>query len=155
MNMREYIEYQISALNDLIRINKDRITGYRKRMVTTPDDDLEKLFSELIFQSYQHIEELTYNIHQLGGNPARNDGAPGKFYHSWTDLKAFIFRETRKKMLDYCELCEDVVKTIYQKAFSAQELHWDKRAASLLKKHLHDVEGSYHDVLMLKGAGLA
>ena len=149
--MREHIEYQISALNDLIRINKDRITGYRQRMAATPDDDLEELLSDLIYQSYQHIEELTYNIYELGGNPARNEGLPGKFYHSWTDLKAFIFRETRKKMLEYCEFCEDVVKTIYQKAFNAQELHWDKRAAALLKKHLHDIENSYHHVLMLKG----
>lgn len=151
MNMREYIEYQISALNDLIRTNTDRITGYRQRINTTTDDDMENLLSDLIFQSYQHIEELTYNIYQLGGNPARPDGMAGKFYHSWTDLKAFIFKETRKKMLDYCEFCEDVVKAIYQKAFSADELHWDKTLAALLQKHLHDVENSYHDVLVLKG----
>ena len=149
--MREYIENQISALNDLIRINKDRIAGYRKRIAITLDDDLVELLSDLIYQSYQHIEELTYNIYQLGGNPARNSGMPGKFYHSWTDLKAFIFRETRKKMLDYCEFCEDVVKAIYQKAFNAPELHWDKQAITLLKKHLHDVEDSYRHVLMLKG----
>ena len=151
MNMREHIEYQISALNDLIRINKDRITGYRQRMATAPDDDVEELLSDLIYQSYQHIEELTDNVYELGGNPARSNGLPGKFYHSWTDLKAFIFRETRKKMLEYCEFCEDVIKAIYQKAFNAQELHWDKRATTLLKKHLRDIEGSYHHVLMLKG----
>ena len=149
--MREHTEYQISALNDLIRINKDRITGYRQRMATTPDDDVEELLSDLIYQSYQHIEELTDNVYELGGNPARINGLPGKFYHSWTDLKAFIFRETRKKMLEYCEFCEDVIKAIYQKAFNAQELHWDKRATTLLKKHLRDIEGSYHHVLMLKG----
>ena len=150
MNMREYIDYQIAALNDLIRINKDRITGYRQRIDTTADDDLEELMSQMIYQSYQHIDELTYNIYQLGGKPARHDSIAGKFYHSWTDLKAFIFKETRKKMLDYCEFCEDVVKAIYQKAFNAPELHWDKRAVTLLKKHLNDVEGSYHHVLMLK-----
>jgi len=151
MNMHEHTECQISALNDLIRINKDRITGYRQRMATTPDDDVEELLSDLIYQSYQHIEELTYNVYELGGNPARTNGMPGKFYHSWTDLKAFIFRETRKKLLEYCEFCEDVIKAIYQKAFNAQELHWDKRATTLLKKHLRDIEGSYHHVLMLKG----
>ena len=149
--MREHIEYQISALNDLIRINKDRITGYRQRMATAPDDDVEELLSDLIYQSYQHIEELTDNVYELGGNPARINGLPGKFYHSWTDLKAFIFRETRKKMLEYCEFCEDVIKAIYQNAFNAKELHWDKRATTLLKKHLRDIEGSYHHVLMLKG----
>jgi uncharacterized protein (TIGR02284 family) len=151
MNTREDIKYQIAALNDLIRTNNDRITGYRQRIAATPDDDMEELLSELIYQSYQHIEELTHNIYELGGNPARMSGLPGKFYHSWTDFKAFIFRETRKKMLDYCEFCEDVVKAIYQKVFNAQELHWDKKANALLRKHLHDVENSYHHVLMLKG----
>ncbi|HEY9001138.1 MAG TPA: PA2169 family four-helix-bundle protein [Mucilaginibacter sp.] len=149
--MREYIEYQISALNDLIRINKDRITGYRQRIATTPDEDLEELLSDMIYQSYQHIEELTYNIYQLGGKPARPDSMAGKFYHSWTDLKAFIFKETRNKMLEYCEFCEDVVKAIYQKAFNAPELHWDKKGVALLRKHMHDIENSYQYVLMLKG----
>lgn len=152
--MREYMEYQISALNDLIKINNDRITGYRQRMATTPDVDLERLMSDMIYQSYQHIEELTYNVYHLGGNPARVNGLPGKFYHSWTDLKTFIFRETRRKMLDYCEFCEEVVKSLYQNAFNAPELHWDKRIAGLLKKHMQEVENSYHDVLILKG-GLA
>jgi uncharacterized protein (TIGR02284 family) len=149
MNRRKYIEYQISAFNDLIRINKDRIAGYRQRIAMTLDDDLIELLSDLIYQSYQHIEELTYNIYELGGEPV-NDSRPGKFYHSWTDLKAFIFRETRKKMLEYCEFCEEVVKTIYQKAFNAQELHWGKKAGNLLKKHLFDIESAYRHVLQLK-----
>jgi uncharacterized protein (TIGR02284 family) len=149
--MREDINDQIDALNDLIRTNNDRITGYRQRIATTPDDDMAELLANLIYQSYQHIEELTYNIYELGGNPARANSAPGKFYHSWTDFKTFLYKETRKKMLEYCEFCEDVVKAIYQKAFNAQEIHWDKKVSALLKKHLHDVENSYHHVLMLKG----
>ncbi|MBV8389565.1 MAG: PA2169 family four-helix-bundle protein [Mucilaginibacter sp.] len=148
--MREYIEYQISALNDLIRINRDRIMGYRQRITMTSDDDLEDLLTDMIFQSYQHIEELTSNVYKLGGKPAKNDGRAGKFYHSWTDLKAFLFRETRKKMLDYCELCEEVVRNIYQKAFDDRDLHWDKKENILLKKHLKDIENSYHHVMMLK-----
>ena len=147
--MHEYIQYQVSALNDLIRINQDRITGYRQRIAMTLDDDLADLLSDLIYQSYQHIEELTYNIYKLGGKPA-TDNKTGKYYFSWTDLKALLFQETRKKMLEYCEFCEDVVKNIYQKAFSAKELHWDKKAGSLLKKHLFDMETSYRHVLQLK-----
>lgn len=150
--MREDIKYQVSALNDLIRTNNDRMTGYRQRIATTPDDDIEELLADLIYQSYQHIEELTSNIYELGGNPARTNGTPGSFYHSWTDFKTFLCRETRKKMLEYCEFCEDVVKAIYKKAFNAQDLHWDKRVSALLKKHLHDVEDSYHHVLTLKGS---
>jgi len=151
MNMREYIEHQISALNDLIRINKDRITGYRQRIAMTLDDDMENLLTDMIFQSYQHIEELTYNIYKLGGKPAGIGSRTGRFYHSWIDLRALIFRETRKKMLDYCEFCEEVVKTIYQKAFSDRDMHWDKNASTILKKHLNDMENSYRHVLMLKG----
>lgn len=149
MNMHGYMEYQVSALNDLIMINKDRITGYRQRIAITLDDDLAELLSDLIYQSYQHIEELTYNIYKLGGKPV-TDSKTGKFYFSWTDLKAFLFQETRKKMLEYCEFCEDVVKNIYQKAFYARELHWDKKVGNLLKKHLLDMENSYRHVLQLK-----
>jgi len=51
MGILQHIEHQISALNDLIKYNHDRITGYEKGIEGTTDDDLKTLFAEYIEQS--------------------------------------------------------------------------------------------------------
>jgi uncharacterized protein (TIGR02284 family) len=120
---------QISALNDLIRINNDRITGYKKRMVITLDDDLDFLFSQFIYQSRQNVDELIEYIRLLDGVPADRDCLSGKFYHSWTDFKSLSYQQDRQTILDYCEYGEDVAKSAYQKAISDKEIEWNKKVA--------------------------
>ena len=46
------------TLNDLIRINNDRINGYSKAIAQAKDDDLQSLFSQLAQQSRQFANEL-------------------------------------------------------------------------------------------------
>ena len=57
----------IYALNDLIRINNDRITGYKKRMDISLDNDLDFLFLEFVYQSQQNIKEISEYIKLLVG----------------------------------------------------------------------------------------
>jgi len=51
MGILQHIEHQISALNDLVKINNDRIAGYEKATDGTEDEDLKILFAEYIEQS--------------------------------------------------------------------------------------------------------
>src|ERR1700712_1878853 len=137
------IEYRVSALNDLIRINYDRITGYKKKIDTILDDDLQNLFSGFIYQSHQNIDELTNYIYKLGGKLTMGSALSGKFYQAWINLTSSIYRQTRQTLLDYCEYCEDVSKSAYQKAFDDNEIHWDKKETVILKRHLNDLKNSY------------
>lgn len=141
---------QVSALNDLIRLNSDRITGYKKRMDITLDDDLDDLFAQFIFQSQQNIEELTRYIYLLGGKPSDGSTLSGKFYHAWMDFKSTIYRQDRRKTLDYCEYGEDVVKSAYQQTQIDKEIHWDKRVAGMLKNHFEELKNSYNQVKQLR-----
>lgn len=139
---------QISALNDLIRINNDRITGYKKRMVITLDDDLDFLFSQFIYQSRQNVDELTEYIYLLGGVPTGKDCLSGKFYHSWTDFRSLSYQQDRQTILDYCEYGEDVAKSAYQKAIDDKEFDWNKKIADVLFRHLDDLRSSH---VLIKG----
>ena len=140
METLKHIAHQVSALNDLIRINNDRITGYKKRMDITLDDDLDFLFSQFIYESQKNVDELTRYIYLLGGKPADGSTLSGKFYHAWMDFKSTSFKQNRQTMLDYCEYGEDVAKSAYQKALDDQEINWEKKSAHLLKMHHDDLK---------------
>jgi uncharacterized protein (TIGR02284 family) len=142
--------HQISALNDLIRINNDRITGYKKRIDTMLDDDLEDLFSDFIYQSHQNIDELTKYIYKIDGQLTMGAALSGKFYHAWINLSSSIYKQTRQTLLDYCEYCEDVSKSAYQKAFEDNEVQLDDKMTVILKRHLNNLQNSYAQIIRLR-----
>ncbi|HEY4322875.1 MAG TPA: PA2169 family four-helix-bundle protein [Mucilaginibacter sp.] len=143
MDTQQNSAHQVSALNDLIRINNDRITGYKKRMIITLDDDLDFLFSQFIYQSRQNVEELTEYIRLLDGSPAGDDCLSGKFYHSWTDFRSLSYQQDRQTILDYCEYGEDVAKSAYKKAMEDKEFDWNKKIANVLLRHLDDLRSCH------------
>ncbi len=63
MGILQHIEHQISALNDLVKINNDRISGYQKAAESTSDDDLKRLFLDYIDDSKKYKSELSDHIH--------------------------------------------------------------------------------------------
>jgi uncharacterized protein (TIGR02284 family) len=143
METLQNMECQVSALNDLIRINNDRITGYKKRMDITLEDDLDYVFSKFIYQSRQNINELTQYIFLLDGKPADGTTLSGKFYHAWMDFKSVPDRQSRPTMLDYCEYGEDVAKSTYQEALDDKEINWNKKIINILKNQHDDLKISH------------
>ena len=57
-----------TILNDLIRINHDRIVGYEKAVeeLKAEDADLKTLFHRYAQESRQYAEELTHEVTRLG-----------------------------------------------------------------------------------------
>src|SRR4051812_35713542 len=103
MEVLQHKEYQLSALNDLMRINNDRITGYKNRLDIAMDNDLENIFLRFIYQGRQNIFDITHCISVLGGKPDIGAKLSGKFYHAWTDFKSKIIKQDRQALLAYCE----------------------------------------------------
>ena len=68
-------EKVIGIINDLIRINHDRVVGYEKAIdeLKTEDADLSALFQRYITESRQYAQELTTEVARLGGD--RADGS--------------------------------------------------------------------------------
>ncbi|WP_183577104.1 ferritin-like domain-containing protein [Mucilaginibacter sp. X5P1] len=153
MGILQHIEHQISALNDLVKINYDRITGYEKAIEGAEDDDLKTLFSKYIEQSKKNIAELTEHLHVLGGDPATGTTLAGKFYHAWIDVKARFTKKDRHSILSDCEYGEDVANAAYRNASDDKELIWkDERIVALLTHHLKELKTSHDSVKALRDA---
>lgn len=115
------MEKIISVLNDLIRINHDRVVGYEKAIdeLKEEDADLKALFQRYVTESRQYAQELTQEVTRLGGNPADGTTNSGKIYRVWMDLKAAIAGKDRKTILDNCEFGEDAAQKAYDLALNA------------------------------------
>jgi uncharacterized protein (TIGR02284 family) len=108
-------------LNDLIRINHDRVVGYEKAIdeLKPEDADLKALFQRYVTESRQYAQELTQEVSRLGGNPADGTTNSGKIYRVWMDLKSAISGKDRKTILDNCEFGEDAAQKAYDLALNS------------------------------------
>lgn len=144
------INKQTRILNDLILINNDRVTNYRKaeEELKKEDADLIQLFQEKVEQSNNFIDELTQKVTEAGHKVESGTTNAGKIYHVWMDVKAFFGGFNRKIILDNCVVGEDAALSAYNDALSSEGLSPEIR--SLLTQHHADLIVSYNKVKALK-----
>lgn len=108
-------------LNDLIKINNDRIAGYEKAANETKDGDadLRSLFNRLASESKQYVSELTAEVGKLGEKPTTNTTVSGKIYRAWMDVKATFSGKDRESVLEACEFGEDAAQKAYRDALAS------------------------------------
>ncbi len=111
----------VGVLNDLIRINNDRIVGYERAIKESKDTDVDliAIFNEMADQSRKYSAELTQEVARLGGDPASDTTISGKVYRVWMDLKAAITGKDRESILGSCEYGEDVAQRAYEAALES------------------------------------
>jgi uncharacterized protein (TIGR02284 family) len=151
MGVLQHVQHQISALNDLIKINNDRIAGYQKANEATDETGLNLLFNGYIDQSKSYVSEIRDYIHVLGGDPADGTTLSGKFYHTWMDVKSVFINKDRHGILADCEYGEDIAKKAYRAALDDKELIWeDEQVVSLLNNHLEGLKKAHDTVKALR-----
>jgi len=156
MGILQHIEHQISALNDLVKINNDRITGYEKATEGTIDADLKKLFGEYIEDSKKYNAELRDHLHVLGGDASESTTLAGKLYHTWIDVKAKFAEKDRKSILSDCEYGEDVANAAYRAALDDKELIWkDDKVVSILSHQLKELKTAHDNIKTLRDTAIA
>lgn len=116
-------EKTIEILNDLIRINNDRIEGYQKAIEDTREEDvdLRNTFNRMADESRNYKMELTEQVRRAGGEPTSQATAPGKIYRVWMDLKSAVTGHGRESVLELCEFGEDAAQKAYDKALDVDE----------------------------------
>jgi len=140
-------EKTISIINDLIRINNDRIEGYEKAVKETRDEDadLKNVFNRMADESRNYKQELTNELRRMGGEPASDTTQSGKIYRVWMDLKSAVTGHGRQSVLELCEFGEDAAQKAYEKALDTDnELAPDVR--TLIQKE-KDALRSSHDTI--------
>lgn len=113
----------IDVLNDLVKINYDRIAGYEKAAENVDKGDvmLKTLFYQIAEESQQFKKELVDRVIALGGEPATTSTAPGKIYRVWMDVKATFSGDDAKATLESCEFGEDAALKAYKQALDRSE----------------------------------
>ena len=146
-------ERTVEVLNDLIRINNDRIEGYEKAVRETNDTDvdLRNIFNRMVQESRNYARELTDQVQRLGGDPASGTTASGKIYRLWMDVKSGFSRSERKSVLEECEFGEDAAQKAYEKALAPDnDLTPDVRTLVQKEKtnlkNSHDTIKNYRDM---------
>ncbi len=106
------------VLNDLVRINNDRIEGYEKAIDETKDADrdLKAVFHRMADESKQYASELRSEITRNGGDAATDTTVSGKIYRMWMDVKAAFSGKGRHSVLEACEFGEDAAQKAYDEA---------------------------------------
>jgi uncharacterized protein (TIGR02284 family) len=141
------------VLNDLIRINNDRITGYEKAAAESKeiDIDLKAIFHKMADESRKYASELKDQINSLGGE-SETDATTGmgKLYRAWMDVKATFTGKDRTAILSSCEYGEDAAQKAYNDAL-ASDADIDTETRQLITaqkaslKTSHDLIKQYRD----------
>jgi uncharacterized protein (TIGR02284 family) len=144
-------EKLVEALNDLIKINNDRIEGYEKAARETDDADLNAAFLKMADQSDTFKRELADQIADLGGEEATDTTVSGKIYRVWMDIKNTFTGGSRKSVLEVCEFGEDAAQKAYNEALNTDaEMSAELRQFILAQKAdlktSHDLIKEYRDL---------
>ncbi len=141
-----------NVLNDLIRINNDRIEGYERAAEELKDQDneMKAIFRNMAEESRGHKAELIRKVNSLGEEHAKDTTISGKAYRVWMDMKATFTGNDRKAIISSCEFGEDAAQKAYQEALSDSEnLSPDVRQLITAQKQAlktsHDLIKHYRD----------
>lgn len=140
-------EELVSVLNDLVRINNDRIVGYKRASQESKniDVDLIATFNKMADQSRKYKAELVQQVSRLGGDAASDTTVSGKVYRVWMDLKSAITGKDRESILGSCEYGEDVAQRAYEAALEA-DAYMSTEIRQMISSQKRDLKTS-HDLI--------
>ncbi|MBL7756739.1 MAG: PA2169 family four-helix-bundle protein [Chitinophagaceae bacterium] len=115
---------QAEVINDLLRINMDRVEGYRKAANETKDTDMDlrQLFNTMADQSQAIAGELRKQLDEQGETPVTDTSLAGKLYRTWMGVKATFTGKDRKDILSSCEYGEDAAQKAYNSALEDRDI---------------------------------
>ncbi|PSL49415.1 uncharacterized protein (TIGR02284 family) [Chitinophaga niastensis] len=148
-------EKLVTILSDLVKINNDRVEGYRKAIAATDDVDLKALFQRMIDESNKYAVTLNQQLKAHGGDKETSTTTFGKLYRTWMDVKTTFTGSDRHAILSSCEYGEDAAQRAYMDAlrsdtpmpYIVREIIAGQQAGL---RNAHDTIKSYRDVEKVK-----
>jgi uncharacterized protein (TIGR02284 family) len=135
------------TLNDLLRINNDRIEGYVRAAKETEhsDVDLQATFHKMADESRKYKTELEEKIVSLGEKTATDTTVAGKIYRVWMDVKNVFTGSDRESILGSCEFGEDAAQRAYNEALET-DAEMDAETRQLIMEQKNSLKTS-HDII--------
>ena len=143
----------IEVLNDLIKINYDRIEGYRIAGEDSKKFDIElhPVFHQMADESRLNVSALTALVRQAGGDAESGSTVKGRIYHAWMDIKATFTGKDRKSMLAACEYGEDQAQKAYETAL-ASDAEMDATTRQIIMSQKEQLKKSHDKIKMMRDA---
>ena len=134
----------VDDLNDLVKINNDRILGYEKAVEDNEDPQLDDLFRHYIIQSQNFRSQLADHIVRIDGlavSDVNSTDTTSKLHRAWIDIKTALTGKDRASVLSSVEFGENAAVEAYEDAVEN-----DKIPAYIkedLQKQLSELRESY------------
>jgi uncharacterized protein (TIGR02284 family) len=142
----------ISVLNDLLRINSDRIEGYQKaadELKEVTDTDLKSLFFSMAEESRRYKSTLTEAVTRLGGDPESSTSTAGDIYRVWMDVKAAFSGDDALAALQSCEFGEDNALKAYRTSLQ-KDITWPIGTREILESQYSSLKASHDKIKRLR-----
>jgi uncharacterized protein (TIGR02284 family) len=129
-------------LVDLLRINKDRVEGYKNASYNTTVADLKGVFSSMADESRKNVTDLTREIIHINSNSdiekIANDG---RIYKTWLDLKAQFAGSTL--VIENLMNCESAEKAVLDAYAVAKDNSFSEHLWELIDRQEESLKKSY------------
>ncbi|WP_019989495.1 ferritin-like domain-containing protein [Rudanella lutea] len=115
----------VESLNDLVKINNDRIQGYEKAVEDNEDSQLDSLFRHMIVQSQNFRSQLADHIVRIDGtavSDATSTDVSSKIHRAWIDIKSALTGKDRDTVLSSVEFGESAAVEAYEDAIEDDHL---------------------------------
>lgn len=149
----QHTEHLVDTLNELVRINYDRIRGYEKAIedVENIDVDLKALFNTFANQSREYLSHWQNTIRGVGGEPVTDSTFSGKLFRVWMDFKATVTGHGRKAILESCVFGENAALEAYEDALGTEghlpdDIRQEIASQKAKLQSAHDTIKSYADM---------
>ncbi len=133
-----------AVVEDLVKINNDRIEGYQKAAKQTDETDLKELFDTMIADSRHFTAELNRYLRNMGEDRERDTTLAGKIYRTWMDVKVSFGGSDRHAILASCEYGEDAAQKSYRQAMEQSYLPEDLRA--IIRQQQNKLKASHDNI---------
>jgi hypothetical protein len=114
--MQQYAEL-IHVLNDLIRINTDRIGELKKRINDLGNNsEIVPLFKRLMKESVEFKEQLIHEAQKKGGAVITNVVGNSGIYDAWKELKGWLQQKNDLSILEMVQFDIKAALMVYKEA---------------------------------------
>jgi hypothetical protein len=114
--MQQYAEL-IHVLNDLIRINTDRIGELKKRINDLGNNsEIVPLFKRLMKESVEFKEQLIHEAQKKGGAVITNVVGNSGIYDAWKELKSWLQQKNDLSILEMVQFDIKAALMVYKEA---------------------------------------
>ena len=130
-----------TVLNDLVLINNECASGYKKMNEVLEDRcmDLQGLFERMAEKTFQFASDLREELIRLGAKPVSDTMNSGNIYRAWLLVKMNKLGDDRRAMLEASLLREEAIQRAYDEALEAV----DSSSSGLIRTLIHSQQDTH------------